>query len=107
MVNRMNRKKKTDTNWERIKRIRSGLEPIDVSEIPSLDKNFWKEASVVIPSGKTRITIRIDTDIYRWFIAQEASGYQTHINAVLRSYVQAQMHKRSKTPIRVVRARGY
>lgn len=102
----MNKKKKTGTDWERLRRMRAGLEPIDTSDIPPLDKNFWKEAAIVIPGGKTRITIRIDTDIYRWFTSQGASHYQTHINAVLRSYVQAQAQKKPKTRIAAARVRN-
>ncbi len=45
-----------------------------------------------LPAGKTRITIRIDTDILDWFRAEvEAMGggnYQTLINKALREYVQ-------------------
>lgn len=86
-------KKKTGTNWDRLKR-RDDRE-ISYADIAELDDNFWKEASLVIPGEKTRITIRIDTDIYQWFKAQGASRYQTRINAVLRSYVEAQ--RRIKT----------
>jgi uncharacterized protein (DUF4415 family) len=43
------------------------------------------------PPGKTRITIRIDDDILRWFRNQvhEAGGgnYQTLINRVLREHI--------------------
>ncbi len=45
-----------------------------------------------LPAGKTRITIRIDTDILDWFRAEveEMGGgnYQTLINKALREYVQ-------------------
>ena len=44
-----------------------------------------------IPTGKTRITIRIDNDILVWFREQvHAAGggnYQTLINEALREYV--------------------
>jgi uncharacterized protein (DUF4415 family) len=44
------------------------------------------------PSGKTRITIRIDTDVLDWFRQQvhDAGGgnYQTLINEALREHVQ-------------------
>ena len=44
------------------------------------------------PPGKTRITIRIDTDILNWFRDQvhQAGGgnYQTLINEALREHVQ-------------------
>ena len=44
------------------------------------------------PSGKTRITIRIDTDVLDWFRQQvhDAGGgsYQTLINTALREHIQ-------------------
>jgi hypothetical protein len=44
-----------------------------------------------VPPGKTRITIRIDEDVLRWFRGQvHAAGggnYQTAMNAALREYV--------------------
>jgi uncharacterized protein (DUF4415 family) len=43
------------------------------------------------PQGKTRITIRIDTDILNWFREQVnkrgGGNYQTHINEALREYI--------------------
>jgi uncharacterized protein (DUF4415 family) len=45
-----------------------------------------------LPAGKTRITIRIDTDTLDWFRTEveEMGGgnYQTLINKALREYVQ-------------------
>lgn len=47
-----------------------------------------------LPSGKTRITIRLDNDIIEWFRsrAEEAGGgnYQTAINQALRDYIERQ-----------------
>jgi uncharacterized protein (DUF4415 family) len=47
---------------------------------------------VPIPSGKTRITIRIDDDILEWFrhqVEQQGSGnYQTMMNTALRDFIQ-------------------
>lgn len=43
------------------------------------------------PQGKTRITIRVDTDILNWFREQVnkrgGGNYQTHINEALREYI--------------------
>jgi uncharacterized protein (DUF4415 family) len=52
-----------------------------------------EQGAVVRPaSGKTRITIRIDTDVLDWFRQQvhDSGGgnYQTLINAALREHVQ-------------------
>ncbi len=46
------------------------------------------------PAGKTRITIRLDSDILEWFrekvTAQSGGSYQKMINNVLREYVLMQ-----------------
>jgi uncharacterized protein (DUF4415 family) len=93
----MSEKKKTGTDWERLRRQREGQEPIDLSDITEADPSFWEDATVVIPDAKTKLTIRIDTDVYRWFTAQ-GPGYQTRMNAVLRSYMaskHAETHKKA------------
>ena len=56
---------------------------------PPLPDDFWKHAKVVYPEGpKEATTIRFDADILAWFKSQ-GRGYQTRMNAVLRSYVDA------------------
>lgn len=52
------------------------------------DANFWKNARVVMPPGKRPITVRIDRDVLAWFRAR-GRGYQSRMNAVLRSYMDA------------------
>jgi uncharacterized protein (DUF4415 family) len=60
-----------------------------------------------IPTGKTRITIRLDSDVLDWFRGQvEASGggnYQTLINTVLREYVEHRQEPLEETLRRVLR----
>jgi uncharacterized protein (DUF4415 family) len=51
------------------------------------DAEFWKRAHVVIPAAKQTITIRLDADLLAWLRRQR--GYQTRINAVLRTYMDA------------------
>jgi len=64
-------------------------------------------AIVAAPPGKTRITIRIDTDILNWFRKQvhEAGGgnYQTFINEALREYVGCRDGTLERTLRKVVR----
>lgn len=59
------------------------------------------------PAGKTRITIRIDTEVLDWFRAaiDRAGGgnYQTLINQVLREYIENQKEPLEATLRRVVR----
>ncbi|GJL64256.1 MAG: hypothetical protein NPIRA04_29100 [Nitrospirales bacterium] len=56
---------------------------------PPLPEDFWKHAKVVYPDGpKEATTIPFDADMLAWFKAQ-GQGYQTQMNAVLRSYYEA------------------
>ncbi len=63
-------------------------ESIDYSDIPELDENFWQNAKVVSPANKERLTVRFDADLVNWF-KRQGRGYQTRMNAVLRSYYEA------------------
>ncbi|MEX1256752.1 MAG: BrnA antitoxin family protein [Gemmatimonadota bacterium] len=57
-------------------------------ELANLPEDFWEDAEVVIPVPKESISIRVDSDVLAWF-RKGGSGYQTRMNAVLRSYVSA------------------
>ncbi len=77
----------------------------------SREKYDFRDAKLgpVIPlkRGKTRITIRIDTDILDWFRdkVHEAGGgnYQTLINEALRAYAHHQDKELEETLRRVIR----
>jgi uncharacterized protein (DUF4415 family) len=62
---------------------------IDYSDIPRLGKSFWKTARLTLPEPKDRLTIRVDHDVVEW-LKKRGPGYQTRINAILRSYMEAQ-----------------
>jgi uncharacterized protein (DUF4415 family) len=60
----------------------------DAPEGPPLGADFWKEAKVIHPEGpKKQITVRLDADMVEWF-KRQGRGYQTRMNAVLRSYYE-------------------
>ena len=61
---------------------------IAYSDISALGPEFWKNAKVVFPQPKKTVTIRIDTDVLDWF-KKEGKGYQSRINAVLRSFKES------------------
>jgi len=69
--------------------------------------NAEQGAVVQIPSGKTRISIRLDTDIVNWFRnkVHEAGGgnYQTLINEALRQFILHQDNTLEKTLRKVIR----
>lgn len=64
---------------------------IDYSDIPPTDETFWANAEIHLPKRKKLITLRLDPEIIEWF-QEEGSGYQTKINAVLRTYIEAHPH---------------
>ncbi len=70
---------------------------IDYSDIPELDDDFWENAKIVAPPGKERITFRVDREVLEFF-RKDGPGYQTRMNAVLRSFVKTHRDKDSPTP---------
>jgi len=69
--------------------------------------NAKRGAVVEIPEGKTRITIRIDSDILNWFREQVhkrgGGNYQTLLNGALREYVGSKKTDIEKTLRKVIR----
>jgi len=80
---------KSRTKWERLKKMTDA--GIDVSDVPEIDPKLFKRMEVRMPRPKELVSIRIDPDVLDWFRRQGAR-YQTRINAVLRSYVEAHSH---------------
>jgi BrnA antitoxin of type II toxin-antitoxin system len=62
---------------------------------------------VAVPTGKTRITIRLDDDVLNWFRKQvHAAGggsYQTLINSALREFIRQREQPLEETIRRVLR----
>ncbi len=44
-----------------------------------------------MPEKKVALSLRLDPGVVAWF-KKQGRGYQTRINAVLRSYVEAHSH---------------
>jgi uncharacterized protein (DUF4415 family) len=51
----------------------------------------WDEVSVELPKPKADLHMRVDREVLDWF-KRQGKGYQTRINAVLRSYVARMRH---------------
>jgi len=78
------------TSWKRLREltdaeIRRGIE--EDPDVHPTDEGFWKTAKVVVPKPKQTVTIRLDADLLEWL--RREKGYQTRINAVLRTYMDA------------------
>jgi uncharacterized protein (DUF4415 family) len=72
-----------------LRELRQDQTSADAPEAESLGAEFWKSARVAIPSGKTSVHLRLDSDVVEWFRAH-GKGHLTRMNAVLRAYVEAQ-----------------
>jgi uncharacterized protein (DUF4415 family) len=72
---------------------------IDYSDTPELSDEWFlraaREGQFATPPAKKPISIKLDEDVLDYFKSQ-GTRYQTHINAVLRAYMQAQRIVQSK-----------
>lgn len=64
---------------------------IDFTDIPAVDKAMFKKMVIRMPEKKTALSLRLDPRVISWF-KEQGPGYQTRINSVLRSYVEAHSH---------------
>jgi uncharacterized protein (DUF4415 family) len=79
---------------------------IDYSDIPPLDKSFYKRATEAWPPTKQQLTIRLDADVLRWLKAH-GRGYQTRINRILRAAMESQGSRRSRSTSAPKKTRGH
>lgn len=87
-----------ETDWERVdsmtdEEIEEAARS-DPDALP-LDDDFWEKLEPVFPPRipKVHTGIRLDADMLQWFKAQ-GKGWQTRMNAVLRSYYESQRARR-------------
>ena len=66
----------------------------DPDASPLVDEEWFQKAQFVQPPNKTAINIRVDQEVLDFF-KSEGTGYQTHMNAVLRAYVEHNKKKRA------------
>jgi uncharacterized protein (DUF4415 family) len=83
--------KRGKTDWARVRAMTD--EEIEAAarsdpDAQLTDAEFWKGAKLVMPDRKQPVTLRLDKDVLEWFKAQ-GRRYQSRMNAVLRSYMQA------------------
>lgn len=92
-IDEMVRRGEDQTDWVRLDALTDAeIEAsIDVEDEGEFD---WSTLQMDVPASKQQLTIRYDGDVIDWFRAQ-GPGYQTRMNAVLRSYVDAQKRKAS------------
>ncbi|MDR3568239.1 MAG: BrnA antitoxin family protein [Syntrophobacteraceae bacterium] len=79
-----------ETDWEKLRSMSDAEVHAAIESDPEArptDEEFWQDAEVVLPQRKQVVTMRIDADVLEWFRRQP--GYQTRINAILRTYMKA------------------
>ena len=67
---------------------------IDYSDIPEFDEAFLRSVEMKITPEKKPISLRVDADVLDWMKGQ-GKGYQSRINAILRSYYEAHKNEHS------------
>lgn len=67
---------------------------IDLSDIPELTDEFWKNAvrNPFYRPLKKQITLRLDADVIAW-LRRSGKGYQTKANALLRKLMVKDVQK--------------
>ena len=81
---------KAQSDWKRLRSLKDAHIRKSIETDPGVHPttpDFWANAKVVLPQPKQPITIRLDADLLAWLRSQK--GYQTRINAVLRTFMQA------------------
>ena len=75
---------KTHTDWKAaaLKPVPDGMNPDD-----AMERIDWATTELPMPKRKEHTNLRIDADVLAFF-REQGRGYQTKINAVLRSYVE-------------------
>jgi len=65
-------------------------------DAPGFDvpEDFREKAKPASPRNKESVHLRLDPDVLEWF-RRQGPGYQTRINAVLRSYFEAHKNEGS------------
>lgn len=78
-----------DAGLVRIDREKARAHPMPDGSDPddAMDSDDWEIVDIELPQAKQQLTLRLDADMLDWFKAQ-GPGYQTRINAVLRSYFE-------------------
>ena len=73
---------KSKTNWKKLQRANDA--EINYTDSPATTEDFWKDAQLFMPSDKVPLSLRLGQDVVNFFKTQ-GRGYQTKMNAVLKS----------------------
>lgn len=97
-IDEMLRRGEDQTDWARV----DAMTEEELAALIDRDDEGEFDLSTVqggLPGPTRQLTVRFDVDVIEWFKTQGA-GYQTRMNAVLRSFVAAQKNRESSTTSR-------
>lgn len=84
------------TDWAKVDAItQEELEAAIASDPDEAGIEWDWDNAIAVPEPKAHVSLRLDADVLRYF-KSHGRGYQTRINAVLRSYVEAQQAKKPR-----------
>jgi uncharacterized protein (DUF4415 family) len=92
--------KKGKTDWERVRKLSDreieAAVAADPDAAPLPLEGWWPaQGKIVLPVPKKAVYIRFDRDVVEWF-QKQGPRYQTRMNAVLRSFMEAHRRGRKK-----------
>ena len=97
-MNRVSSSRKSASDLKRLAVLKDSEVVID-DDAPAWTPEMFARAVVKrgldIPSPKTLLSLRVDSDVVEWFRAQ-GRGYQSRMNALLRAYMDAHRHGRKR-----------
>jgi len=88
------KKEGTLSNWEKAASMtKAEIEASVASDSDEAEMVMdWDNTTVELPQPKTVLNMRIDKDVLDFF-RKTGKGYQSRINAILRSYVERREHQ--------------
>ena len=95
-IEAMRRRGESRSDWEAAQRMpQAEIERLADAEDGPLPEGWESTVEIGLPARKQAVHMRLDADVLEWFRAH-GPGYQTRINAVLRSFVQARQRADGK-----------
>ncbi len=95
-IEAMRRRGESRSDWKAAQRMpQAEAERLAEAEDGPLPEGWESTVEIGLPARKQAVHMRLDADVLDWFRGH-GPGYQTRINAVLRSFVQARRRAEGK-----------
>lgn len=89
---------KVATDWARLEAMDEETLERAIAADPDwqgVPMDWVDRAEFALPEPKKQISLRVDAEVLRWF-KSHGPGYQTRMNAVLKSYMRAKDQRRAR-----------